>query len=243
MNDTDDSGLRFEEEERLPWLEPIDDYEEDGASPGRLIGLVLAGLGAIGLVVGGLWWWQNNGARGNAEVIAAPEGDYKVPPKSEPGRFDGEGTVAVAAAEGQTPTGNLDASKAPERPVVPAPAAPAARPAAPAAGAGAPVAKAGDASAAEAAGSAGAARINASTAAGTGGTVQLGAFASEGTAAKAWDSLKGRFDWLANVNRSIIPATVNGRTVYRLRAAAGSNSAAQSLCQRLRVAGENCIVL
>jgi hypothetical protein len=78
---------------------------------------------------------------------------------------------------------------------------------------------------------------------GTSGTVQLGAFASEGAAARAWDTLKRRFEWLAPVNRTIVPATVNGRTVYRLQAAAGSSSAARNLCARFRVAGENCIVL
>jgi hypothetical protein len=73
--------------------------------------------------------------------------------------------------------------------------------------------------------------------------VQLGAFASEATAARAWDSLKGRFSWLGPVNRSIVAGDVNGRTVYRLRAAAGSASAARDLCSRLRVAGEDCLVM
>jgi cell division protein FtsN len=76
-----------------------------------------------------------------------------------------------------------------------------------------------------------------------GGMVQLGAFASEATAARAFDSLKARFSWLAPVNRTIVAAQVNGRTVYRLQAAAGSASAAQTLCNRLRVAGENCILV
>jgi hypothetical protein len=73
--------------------------------------------------------------------------------------------------------------------------------------------------------------------------IQLGAFASESTAASAWTSLQGRFAWLANVNRSIQPASVNGRTVYRLRANAGTAATARDFCGRLRVAGENCIVL
>ena len=244
MNDTDNAPLRFEEEERLPWLEPIDDIEESGGSLSRLFGLVIAGLIGIGLVVGGLWWWQNNGGRPRGELIAAPEGDYKVAPAAEPGRFDGEGNVAVAAAEGVSTPGNVDASQLPEQPVAPAAgAAPVtATPAAPTKGAIAlptarPTGSTGAGSTA-----ATAAPAPAATASG-GGMVQIGAFASEATAARAWDSLKGRFTWLANVNRSIVPAQVNGRTVYRLRGAAGSASAARDLCARMRVAGENCIVV
>jgi hypothetical protein len=73
--------------------------------------------------------------------------------------------------------------------------------------------------------------------------IQLGAFASEATAASAWTSLQGRFSWLANVNRVIQAANVNGRTVYRLRANAGTPAQARDFCGRLRVGGENCIVL
>lgn len=244
MNDTDNAPLRFEEEERLPWLEPIDDIEESGGSLSRLFGLVIAGLIGIGLVVGGLWWWQNNGGRPRGELIAAPEGDYKVAPAAEPGRFDGEGNVAVAAAEGVSTPGNVDASQLPEQPVAPAAgAAPVtATPAAPTKGAIAlPTARPTGSTGAGST-SATAAPAPAATASG-GGMVQIGAFASEATAARAWDSLKGRFTWLANVNRSIVPAQVNGRTVYRLRGAAGSASAARDLCARMRVAGENCIVV
>ena len=71
--------------------------------------------------------------------------------------------------------------------------------------------------------------------------VQLGAFSSSASAQRAWTSLKGRFAYLEPVNSTVVTAEVNGRTVYRLQAAAGSASAAQSLCNRLRVAGENCM--
>lgn len=225
MNDHDGAPLNFEEEERLPWLEPIEDAEDNGVSMGRLLGLVLAGLVVIGAIVGGLWWWQNVGGRPNGELIAAPAGDYRNPPPAEPGRFDGDGNVAVAASEGVTPVGTVDPNKLPERPVAPAVAAGTARPA-PASATPARTASA-----------------PAAPVATGGGTIQLGAFASEATAARAWDSLKARFAWLGPVNRSIAAAEVNGRTVYRLRAAAGSASAARDLCNRLRVAGENCIVL
>lgn len=230
MSEPEGMSLHFEPEERLPWLEPVEDMPESDSYTRRLIGLVLAGLVIIGAVVGGLWWWQNNAAGGRGELIAAAEGPYKVEPKAEPGRFDGDGTIAVAAAEGQQTTSSIDASRLPEQPVPPSAALPkAAAPAAPAPkGATRSTATPAPATAAPAA-----------AATGT-GMVQIGAFSSEASAARAWDSLKTRFEWLAPVNRSIVPAEVNGRTVYRLRAAAGTASAAQTLCNRLRVAGESC---
>lgn len=239
----DNNAIDFEQEQRLPWLEPIENSEyADGVSPGRLVGMVLAGLVAIGVIVGGLWWWQQNGGRPRGEVIAASEGPYKLPAEAEPGRFDGEGDVAISAADGQQPTGRVDPNAVPEQPVTTArpqaPARPAtAAPQRPAAGTNV---RAGTA----AAPAAPAAPANASANAATGGTmIQLGAFASEATANAAWTSLQGRFSWLANVNRTIQAADVNGRTVHRLRANAGSAAAARDFCGRLRIAGENCIVL
>lgn len=259
MTEPDSTPLHFEEEERLPWLEPIDDVEESDSSIGRLVGLVLAGLVGIGLIVGGLWWWQNHGGRPRGELIAAPEGDYRVPPPAEPGRFDGDGNIAVAAAEGVSTPGQIDPNQLPEQPIPPAVAggrAPAAAPAATPAprAAPAPVVKGVAASAPITNGRATPARPGApaATASGItapapvatgGGMIQLGAFNSEATAARAWDGLKSRFAWLGPVNRSIVAGEVNGRTVYRLRAAAGSASAARDLCGRLRVAGEDCLVL
>ena len=238
-------ALGFEPEERLPWLEPSEAEPEPGNGIAHLIGLVLAGLVAIGLVVGGLWWWQQRNRGGNGELVTAPEGPYKVAPKAEPGRFDGEGNVAVAAAEGEQPAGTVDAGRLPENPVPPSmrPLAP------PNAGNPAPAAAPAPKAAAtvQSAGAHGqtpavAARVTAPPPApATGGTIQLGAYDSEAAAARAWDSLKARFDWLGPVNRTITPATVNGRTFYRLRAAAGAN--ARDYCNRLRVAGENCIPL
>ena len=245
MVSQDGGALGFEPEERLPWLEPSEDAVVEQGGLARLIGLVVAGLIVIGLVVGGLWWWQERQRGGHGELIAAPEGPYKVAPKAEPGRFDGEGNVAVAAAEGVQPSGTVDAARLPENPVPPAlrpMAAPVDQPKAAATrstgpnGATRPV----PARVTTAPPAAPAATAPAATT-GTGGTIQLGAFDSERSAASAWDSLKTRFSWLGPVNRSITPATVNGRTFYRLRASAGAN--ARDYCNRLRVAGESCIVL
>lgn len=233
------SPLRFEEEDRLPWLEPVEEAEHEGGTGWRLAALVLSGLVLIGLVVGGMWWWQTGG-RPRGELIAAPEGDYKQAPSAEPGRFEGEGAIAVAAAEGVQPTAQIDPNRLPEAPVAPPQAAGGtqAPAAAPQPKAAAPTAAARSTAIPVAATPAPAARAPAATGS---GMVQLGAFSSNASAQSAWNSLKSRFAYLEPVNSNIVSAEVNGRTIYRLQAAAGSASAAQTLCNRLRVAGENCI--
>jgi hypothetical protein len=72
--------------------------------------------------------------------------------------------------------------------------------------------------------------------------VQIGAFPSEASANSAWAAKSKRFDYLAPLGKSIQKAEVNGRTFYRLRVNAGSAGAAQNLCDKLKVAGEGCIV-
>ena len=73
--------------------------------------------------------------------------------------------------------------------------------------------------------------------------IQLGAFSSEDAAAKAWTNLTKRFAYLSALTKSVSPATVDSGKVYRLRAVAGTATNAQSLCGKLRVAGENCVVV
>src|SRR3546814_21085181 len=77
----DDAGLALDEEDRLPWLEAAEDYDEDGeVSPTRLLAMVLGGLLLIGAVLGGLWWLQNGGARGEGRLIARAQGASKGQP-------------------------------------------------------------------------------------------------------------------------------------------------------------------
>ena len=108
------------DDDRLPWLEAVDEDEgDDGPSAAKLIAFVVIGLVAIGLIVGGLFWMGNRtGGDGEPELIAAPEGDYKVKP-DEPGGMNvkGEGDTVFAASEGSTPMGAIDTSSVPEAPV------------------------------------------------------------------------------------------------------------------------------
>ena len=257
MGDNGDAGLGLDDEDRLPWLEAADDYEDDPeVSPTRLLVMVLGGLLLIGAVLGGLWWLQNGGARGQGDLIAAQEGDYKVAPKNDAARvFEGEGDASFAASEGAEPAGRVDPSRRPEEPAV----TPAEREAAAKAAATKQAANKVAAAKAEAAriaaadkGKPGPAAMSVKTAsgdakaapaAGSGALVQLGAFSSEGAANKAWGSLSKRFAYLAELNRSVSAADVGGNKVYRLRVAAGTATNAKSLCGKLRVAGENCDIV
>jgi hypothetical protein len=220
-------------EDRLPWLEAVE--EEDGqAGPStlKMIMAVVIGLAGIGAIISGIFWLTNrnmpDGGTGEAEVIAAAEGDYKVRP-DDPGGMavEGEGDTAFAASAGADPKGTLDTNKAPEAPVakggagdaalIPAPTpTPAAEPKqAPAASGSAPAAGGGG-----------------------GATIQLGAFSSQTGATGAWKALSGRFAYLAPLSHSVVPVSSGGKTLYRLRAS-GPN--AENVCGRLRVAGESCV--
>lgn len=247
------------DEDRLPWLEPVDDYEdEDGISIGRLIGAVVVGLVALGLIIGGIFWLRNrDSAAGDGSIIAAPDGPIKERPEDAGGMsVEGTGDVAYGASVGDDVNSTIDLSALPEAPItdapvrsVPlpeskAPAAPAPKPAAapakpatvevvtakPLAAAPKPVAPKPVAAAKPA---------PAPSSGGSG--IQLGAFSSPALANKAWTQLSGRFSFLAGLDHDLVPVSVNGSTLYRLRA--NANGQAGTICAKLKVAGEACTVV
>ena len=125
-----------DDEDRLPWLEPIEDEEDAGPSAGKLIGAVLIGLLAIGLIVGGLFWYGNRAAQsGDPEVIAAPDAPYKQRPDKEGGmQVDDKGSTQVATSDGREEVSSVNKDARPDSSVgqntmaarpAPAPAAPA----------------------------------------------------------------------------------------------------------------------
>lgn len=222
MNNTNNNGLNLNDPDRLPWLETADGYEYvESTSPLRIAVMLLAGLVLLAAIVGAVYWLQRNqigGANGNGQLIAAPAGAYKVKPQDAGGkRFEGEGDSAFAASEG-TKTGAI---------LVPAAKVAAAAP--PAAMASAPAAIP--------------AATNAVAPAST-VMVQLGAFGDSAKADAAWAALNKRFGFLAGMNRKIAEANVEGgRKVFRLQAVTANSSEAQQLCAKLKVAGENCLIL
>ena len=214
-----------EEEDRLPWLEAVDDDDAQAQGPStiKMIVAVLIALVGIGAIVGGIFWLSNRAQDGGGgEIIAAPEGDYKVPP-DDPGGMtvEGEGGTAQAASAGADPKGAIDTNRMAEAPVDKA-APPAAQPQ-PRTTAETPAPT--PAPAQPAAG---------------GATIQLGAFSSQAGANAAWKALSGRFGYLAPLTHSVVPVTTGGKTLYRLRA---GGPGAANICDRLKVAGESCVKL
>lgn len=234
-----------------------------------LIGVAVLALviAAVGLFTGGDDATTPIG--GDTDVIAAPEGPYKEAPDAPGGmKVEGEGDSVYAAGAGIDPDGTIDLTALPETPAQRAPAVeagdakivelppaavsgrpapkpvevskappatPPAAPAKPAQTATAPARPAPTPAPAPAATAA---------AAGAGGYgLQLGAFSSQASAEAAWKTLSGRFGFLGSLGKSITATPSGGKTLYRLRAMGTSKASAESLCARLKVAGEACSVV
>lgn len=240
MTDNTRDSLDLQDEDRLPWLEAVDDGDDDeGVSLVRLILLIIAGLAFLGAIIGGIYWLQSRqGAEGEGTLIAAPEGDYKAPAEDSDARqFEGEGDSSFATSEGVEDAGKIDPDRLPEAPVT-APGvakAPAPAPVRPAPKVKATVADNTQITPAP--------RAAAPRAASGGAMIQLGAYGTQSGAEQAWTALSKRFDYLSGMEKSVSPVDVNGATLYRLRARTGSSAQASELCGRLKVAGENCLAV
>jgi hypothetical protein len=131
MSETTHDSLDLDDEDRLPWLESAEDYDDEGEySPVRVALFVGAGLLLLVAIVGGIYWVQNGdggGLDGSGELIAAQEGDYKVRPDDPQARqFEGEGDASFAASEGQEVAAQLGDPAKMEAPIRKPDAAPAA---------------------------------------------------------------------------------------------------------------------
>ncbi|SFR77938.1 SPOR domain-containing protein [Sphingomonas jatrophae] len=246
-------GVQPGNEDRLPWLEAVDDEAEPrGPGAGRLVAAVIVALAIIGLVVGGIFWLRDRPADGaDGELIAAPDGAYKTKPGDAGGmKVEGQGDTSYAASEGADTDGAIDLTKLPETPVTEdravtqadaaaaKPPTPAATPPAPAATAKIAAAPAPVPAAPKAAAPAPVAAPAKPQAPVTGGTIQLGAFGSEAKANAAWKTMSKRFGFLAGLTPTVTPVAVGEKTFYRLRVAAGAQ--AGTICGKLTVAGETC---
>jgi cell division septation protein DedD len=241
----DDPAL--DRDDRLPWLEAIEEDEgSDGPSALKLIVAVLIGLVAIGALVGGAFWLANRAggastASGEPELIKAQPGDYKSKPDNPGGmNVSGEGDTAFAASAGGDPKGQINANAVPEAPVTQTRGqAPQAQPADQGVIKAPPPTNAPAKAPANAQASAPAAKPSApaATPAAAGGSIQLGAFPTSAEAERSWKAMSGRFGYLAPLSHSVVSAQVNGKTWYRLRAG-GADAA--GICGRLRVAGVSC---
>ena len=248
----ENDAFKLDEHDRLPWLEPagVQEPEAEKVSPQRL--MLLGGLVVllIALVSGGVMLFrggETGSSDGDVQLVAAESENYKVPANATDAKsFEGEGDEAFEASEGREATGRIDASRVAEEPradlqpaAVKTPDVAASKPVAkPAAkpvvsAAVQPVAKPAREAALSAA-------VGASS---SGPRIQLGALGSKAIAEEVWKKHSGRFDYLASLSHSVEPVVSGGKTLFRLRAGVSSVAEATEICGKLRVAGENCMVV
>ncbi|MXP10174.1 SPOR domain-containing protein [Pseudoblastomonas halimionae] len=108
-----DDRLALEEERSLPWLESgLEEEEDDSFDTRRIVTFSLVLVGLMLLAVAAIWYFTratgDPSATAAGEVIAAPEGPYKIRPEDRGGReFERTGDSAPTAAEGQSTQAQL----------------------------------------------------------------------------------------------------------------------------------------
>lgn len=223
------SDARGYDDQSLPWLEAVENEDGPRAISARkmLVALLLV-LAAAAVVAGTMFWLgrQDPALTGAPQLIHAEPGPYKVKP-TDPGGLDvaGDSETAYSTSAGEDPDAALDVRKLPQD-MVPPPAEPAATVPPPkkippsetkltAPGSAAPAAPSGP-------------------------SIQLGAYGSTIKADTAWKLLSGRFPEVAALQKSVVSATVGGKSVIRLRAV-GTSEQTKAACAALRAAGESCL--
>jgi hypothetical protein len=221
----------FGDDDRLPWLETVEEDYREGPSIWRILLLLVLALAVLGAVLFGVWWYQKQqGLSGNGALINAQEGDYKVKPDDEGGmKVEGEGGTTFATSEGAETNSSVNLNATAEAPVEGKVVAPAATPTTGERKATVAV-PAKDAPAAPKA------------SAGSGALIQLGAFPDQQGAEGNWSRLAKRYPVLAPLGHSIERGEKDGKPVYRLRVNAGSNGQAREICAKLQAGKEPCYV-
>lgn len=212
-------------DEPLPWLTPVEDEDEPRGISARRMLIALMVVMIAGLIVAGTFFWMGRRdvvVNGPPELIKSPPGPYKVKPPN-PGGLDisGESETAFETSAGEDKDSRLDLGKVPETPVAKPPKVEP-KPAPPEE---AKVPKAKEAPEPKPSGA-------------PGSVVQLGAFANQAQAERAWTALSSRFPSVAALSKMIVPFSGG----IRLRAGAASPAEAKQVCQTLKAAGENCFV-
>ena len=212
-------------DEQLPWLQPVEDEDEPrGLSARKMLAALVVVLLAA-LIVAGTFFWlgrRDTSVSGAPQLIKAPPGPYKIRPPNRGGLdISSESESAYETSAGEDVNAQLDTSKLPAGAVAkPPPEQP----------------KTATASVTPAPAPPPPAVPKATT--GTGSVIQLGAFANQAQAERAWTALSARFPSIAAMNKMIVPFAHG----IRLRAGAGSPAEAKQACDALEAAGENCFV-
>lgn len=226
------SDGRAYDDQGLPWLEGVEDEDGPrGVSARRMFAALIMVLIAAAIVAGSFFWIgrRDTVVEGAPELIRADPAPYKMRP-DDPGGLDvaGESETAFETSAGEDPDAALDMDKLPRGVDLPPPAPSPGAPAEPA------PRKLPPNETKEPAPD--------DAAAGPRPTVQLGAYASTIKADTAWSMLAGRFPAVAALDKSVVSASVNGKTVHRLRAV-GTAAETRAACAALKAAGESCLVV
>lgn len=206
-------------DERLPWLESDDEYDQPGVDTGRIVAFAAVGLLAVLLLLGMLYVFTRE--PGDADVVAdgstieAPDTPYKTRP-ADPGgrRVEGTGDTSFEVAEGQTVEGRIAANDVPA-PSIDREQATAPRATSSPAPAPTPL---------------------------TGVGVQVGAYSTRAQAEAGWSQLVSRFEALQGRSHRVLEGTADSGPIYRLQAVAGSAAEADTLCRAIKAAGGDCQV-
>lgn len=216
-------------DEPLPWLAPVEDEDEPRELSARRMLVAVAVVLIAAIIVAGTFFWMGHRdavVNGRPQLIKAPPGPYKIKPPNAGGLdISGESETSFETSAGEDKDSKLDLNKLPETPVAKPPTA---RPQPEATPAVAPEAKAPAEKEA----------LEPKPSGPAGSTVQLGAFANQAQAERAWTALSARFPSVAALNKMIVPFSGG----IRLRASAASPADAKQVCQTLKAAGENCFV-
>ncbi len=209
-------------DERLPWLESEDDeYEYEGAGTARVLGLLVFGLVALAVIVGGIWWAthrdSSSGQVAEGGIIAAPTQPYKEAPRNPGGKtFAGTGDSSFAVSEGQSRPARLGQAEETPKAAAEVVQKPAEQ--------GTPAATA----------------VPAPDAGRVG--VQVGAFSTQASAEAAWVRYEQQHEALSGLHHRVVEGRADIGTVYRLQALADDAAAAHALCGKLKSAGLACQV-
>ena len=216
-------------DEALPWLAPVEDEDEPRGISARRMTFALVVVLFAGLLVVATFFWLGHRETivgGPPQLIKAPQAPYKIKPPS-PGGLDisGESETAFETSAGEDKDSQLDLNKMPETSTTRAVKKQTNAPPQADTNGGAAEAKPAPEEKTEPTG-------------GSGSVVQLGAFANQAQAERAWAALTARFPSVASLSKMIVPFPGG----IRLRAGASSSSEAKQVCQTLKTAGENCFV-
>lgn len=247
-----------DEDASLPWLEGDDEDEQESGGSGQIVLLALLALAALGLILGGIWWFSRDSGKddliADGSLIEAPDQPYKEKPADPGGKtFEGTGDTSYAVSEGETRQARLGQDSEPPKPgfeTVPAPTG-VTRPAAsenvtanqmaPKAATPAPV-PAATRAAANASPSPAVTAQPAQASAPSGPAVQVGAYSSRAQAEAGWSKLTGSHAVLSGLRYRIVEGKADIGTVYRLQALPGDMAAARALCAKLKAARQDCNV-